>query len=376
MQAIDLGFVAVAEANSHLRPRIGNPDEIRSNRMNETLESFKFRAEKPEGGNMEAVDGAVVTVLNEEAVAGAVFGNKGGINILVTYEAFGAKIFGEARQEVIFAQHLKESGQGPHWLSVPLVMASHAWENGKNEQSHQDPSMAEAMFGEMADISRVMFPPDYNTSAVVINELYQTQGQIWTIVASKRNNHDIFTEEEARKLYRDGGIRLPWFEHKADEAKLSLIAIGAYQLIDVVKAAKRLKEADIPVSVACLLEPGKFRRARSAMERDHMASKEVQAAILPSSVEHVGFVVHTRPEILVGALHHWFGKRSVTQFGFLNHGGTLDADGLMYVNHSSWAHILRDAATSLGFDEGRVLHEDERAALDGKRSPDGVIRGK
>lgn len=107
-----------------------------------------------------------------------------------------------------------------------------------------------------------------------------------------------------------------------------------------------------------------------------MASKEVQVDILPPSIQHVGFVVHTRPEILVGALHHWFGQRSVGQFGFLNHGGTLDADGLMYVNHSSWAHILRDAARSLGFDEGLVLHDDEREALDGKRSPDGVIRGK
>jgi phosphoketolase len=131
MDAIDNEFVNMVRANPHLRARVGNPDEIRSNRMNKTLELLKFRSDNPEGGNLESISGGVITALNEEAVAGVIFGNKGGINISVTYEAFGAKMFGEARQEVIFAQHLKESGQAAGWLAVPIVLASHAWENGK-----------------------------------------------------------------------------------------------------------------------------------------------------------------------------------------------------------------------------------------------------
>lgn len=374
MEAIDLGFINIVEANPNLRPRVGNPDEMRSNKMSETLESLKFRAESPEGGNTEAISGKVITVLNEEAIAGAAFGNKGGINIIVTYEAFGTKLFGEARQEVIFSQHLKESGQGPHWLSVPIVLASHAWENGKNEQSHQDPSMAESMYGEMADISRVFFPSDFNSASAVITETYKTHGQVWTIVCSKRNTPNLFTPEEAQRLCDDGGLRISWAEHKAEHAKLLLVAAGSYQLQEILKAAARLKKADIPYAITYLLEPGKFRNPRSAAEKEFMSSDEIRKHLMPQSIEHVQLAVHTRPEIIAGSLTGWIGKRSISQFGFFNHGGTLDADGLLFINKSSWVHLLRDAAHHLGVDEGTLLSSEEREVLDGHRSPDGVLR--
>ncbi|MGH6689545.1 MAG: xylulose 5-phosphate 3-epimerase, partial [Gammaproteobacteria bacterium] len=94
MRAVDDGFLATVRANPGLRPRVGNPDEMRSNRMQRTLDALKFRVTAPEPGIPEAVDGAVITALNEEAVVSAALANKGGINIAVTYEAFGAKMHG------------------------------------------------------------------------------------------------------------------------------------------------------------------------------------------------------------------------------------------------------------------------------------------
>jgi phosphoketolase len=185
MRAIDDVFVGVVEANPQLRPRVGNPDEMRSNRLTRTLERLKFRVTDPEPGMPEAIDGAVITALNEEAVASAALANNGGINLIATYEAFGAKMQGVVRQEVIFANHLREAGRPPRWLSIPLVLTSHTWENAKNEQSHQDPVMAEAMLGEVAPGSRVLFPADYNSAACTIAAVYETQGQIWTLVVPK-----------------------------------------------------------------------------------------------------------------------------------------------------------------------------------------------
>ncbi|MFW6126013.1 MAG: xylulose 5-phosphate 3-epimerase, partial [Chloroflexota bacterium] len=186
MYAIDDMFLAIVRANPHLRVRVGNPDEMRSNRLQGTLDALKFRVTDPEPGIPESVHGTVITALNESAVASAALGNKGGINLIATYEAFGAKMQGVVRQEIIFAHHCREwTGSEPGWLSVPLVLTSHTWENAKNEQSHQDPSMAEAMLGEVSQVSRVIFVADYNTAAVVMRELYQTHGQIWTLVVSK-----------------------------------------------------------------------------------------------------------------------------------------------------------------------------------------------
>jgi phosphoketolase len=167
MTAIDRMFVALLAANPGLRPRVGNPDEMLSNRLVSTLGRLKFRVTDPEPAVPESTDGAVITALNEEAVVSAALANKGGINLVHTYEAFGSKMHGAVRQEIIFANHCLEAGQPQQWLSMPLILTSHTWENGKNEQSHQDSSMAEAMLGDLSHVSRVLFPPDFNSAAAV-----------------------------------------------------------------------------------------------------------------------------------------------------------------------------------------------------------------
>src|SRR3989304_2531413 len=205
LYAVNALFLATVQANPHLRPRVGNPDEMRSNRMIQTLENLKFLVTDPEPGIPEDTHGSVITALNEEAVASAALGNKGGINFIHTYEAFGAKMYGVVRQEIIFTDHCNEVGRRQGGLSLPLVLTSPTWENAKNERSHQDPSMAEAMLSEPSDVSRVLFVPDYNTAAVVMQGVYQTQGQIWTLVVPKIEAvANLFLPEEAARLLEQG----------------------------------------------------------------------------------------------------------------------------------------------------------------------------
>ncbi|MBM3303221.1 MAG: xylulose 5-phosphate 3-epimerase, partial [Deltaproteobacteria bacterium] len=285
MFAVDAMFLATIQANLHLRPRIGNPDEMRSNRLIQTLENLKFRVTDPEPGIPEDIQGAVITALNEEAVASAALANKGGINLIHTYEAFGTKMHGVVRQEIIFADHCNEAGRKQGWLSIPLILTSHTWENAKNERSHQDPSMAEAMLGEPSDVSRVLFVPDYNTASVVMHHLYQTYGQIWTLVIPKIDViPDLFTPDEATHLLESGALRLDWACHDPSRQRVILTAIGAYQLEEVLKASARLKERNVPHSVIYMLEPGRFRIARSDREGAHMTSAQFQAGLYPNSV--------------------------------------------------------------------------------------------
>ena len=136
--------------------------------MGATLDRLRHRVNIPEPGVAEAVDGAVITALNEEAVAGAALANKGGLNLIVSYEAFAMKMLGGLRQEIVFARRQREIGQEPGWISVPLVVTSHTWENSKNEQSHQDPTIGEALLGEMSDTARVLFPVDANSAMAAL----------------------------------------------------------------------------------------------------------------------------------------------------------------------------------------------------------------
>ena len=374
MAAVDEVFTALVHANPHLRPRVGNPDEMRSNRLLKTLELLKFRVTDPEPGIPESIQGAVITALNEEAVASAALANKGGINLIHTYEAFGTKMHGAIRQEIIFANHCTEAGRPQRWLSIPLILTSHTWENGKNEQSHQDPSMAEAMLGELSHISRVLFPADFNSAAVVMEQVYRTQGQIWTLVVPKADViPDLFTAAEARQLVTDGGMRLDWASYEPDRARIILTAVGAYQLGEILAAARRLRESKVPHVVVYLLEPGRFRHPRHEGERAHQASPALVERLFPSAIHPRLFLTHTRPETILGVVGPLHTGPRTRGLGYINQGGTLNTPGMLFVNHCSWAHSVAEAARLVNVPRERVLSEKEIAALEGRLSPHGVI---
>lgn len=386
MDAIDEGFLRAVQANPRLRPRYGNPDEARSNRMLKTVEALKFRVTDPEAGVPEAVEGAIITALNESAVACAALGNKGGINIIVTYEAFGSKMHGVMRQEIIFADHCNGAGRPQRWLSVPLVLTSHTWENGKNELSHQDPSMAGLMMEELAPVSRVLFPADYNTAASVIHGVYQTQGQFWTLVVPKQTSiPDLFTPVEANQLLQDGALRLPWAEHQPYDAKVALVAIGAYQLLEALKAGARLRERGLAYTITYIQEPGRFREPRSPEEQAQRAPEEARRMAVPEWANAVVVWTHTRPNVMLGALRPLLEGMGETDLvldgrprragilGFINQGGTLETPGMLWVNRCSWVHGVAEAARLLDMPREALLTPAEMQALAGRESPQGVV---
>jgi len=369
MESVDEQFVETCLANPHLRPRVGNPDEMRSNKMERTLDSLKHRVTAPEPGIAEDLHGKVITALNEEAVACAALGNKGGINLIATYEAFGTKMHGAVRQEIIFADHCNKHGRPQRWLSVPLILTSHTYENGKNEQSHQDPSMCEALMGEPAGVSRVVFPADANSAAAVIEAVFETQGQIWTVVVPKRDLTTYFDGEQARRLVREAA-----FVVRADKKPmLVLTAIGGYQFAEVVRASGRLVEKGVPHSVVCMLEPRRFAEPRSAEEFGCCLTAKERKRFYPDSAQARLFVTHTRSGRIQGLLQSIDTGPGTLALGYRNEGGTLNEAGMLFVNHQSWAHVVDAAAKLLKLRRQGVLTKDEIAVLDGKASPHGVV---
>ena len=374
MRGVDEIFAAILEKNSHLRARVGNPDEMKSNRLLKTLELLKFRVTDPEPGIPESVLGGVITALNEEAVASAAFANKAGINLIHTYEAFGTKMLGAARQEIIFSNHCMEAGREQGWLSIPIVLTSHTWENGKNEQSHQDPSMCEAMMTEPFNVSRVVFPPDYNSAMASIERLYQSHGQIWTLVVPKADVvPELFSESQAKALVNDGASVIDWASHKAQRAQLGLYVTGSYQLIEALRAGARLKERDIPFQLSYIYEPARFRSPSSVAERKQRVEAKVSEQIFPSTIDKRLFLSHTHPSAILGALSDYHTGSTTKALGFINQGGTLNTAAMLFVNRASWCHILLEACGLLGLDDLELLSEEELEALAGQRSPHGIV---
>jgi phosphoketolase len=366
MDALDAWFVDFIADNPGLRVRVGNPDELRSNRMGRTVDRLKHRVNRPEAGVSEAVDGAVITALNEEAVCGAALGNKGGLNLIVSYEAFAVKMLGALRQEIIFARRQKEVGVAPGWISIPLIATSHTWENAKNEQSHQDPTLAEALLGEMSDTARVFFPIDANSAAAALAAVYGTRGQVACLVTPKRPL-PVRLDGPAAEAF----VSRAW-AHLAGEpttADVQIVAVGAYQAQEALRAARRLNERGLAACVTAVSEPGRLRAPRDGLEAAIAIKDAELAAAFPPSLPRV-LVTHTRPEPMLGLLRRIDpGPERMVALGYISRGGTLDVSGMLFANRCTWAHIV-EAAVRVGPAQTTVaLDPPEAAAVAGRAHP-------
>lgn len=366
MSALDRFFVDLVQANPQLRPRVGNPDELASNRLGGVLKALKHRVTAPES-ELEALDGAIITALNEEAVVSACLANQGGLNLVASYEAFCVKMLGAVRQRIIFARQQKEVGRPAGWLGWPLVATSHTWENGKNQQSHQDTTFCEALLGEMSDMVRVLFPADHNTVLALLPGIYQARGQLACMVIAKRERPAVFSREQAEQLAQDGAIVLA---EQQGEQPLLLIASGSYQLAEMQRAAARLSAAGCAWRLIYLQEPGRFRAPRDRWEQAALAPREVSERLFPASCPYRVLLTHMRPEVARG--HLWpilgDGPRNAV-LGYRNRGGTLDEAGMLFANSASWAHVLQAVGGLLNRPLGDFLAADEAAAVQGRGDP-------
>jgi len=210
---------------------------------------------------------------------------------------------------------------------------------------------------------------------MVMRGLYQTHGQIWTLVIPKIDvTPDLFTVDEGSRLLEQGALRLDWTCYEPERQQVALTAIGAYQLEEVIKASERLRERQAPHSVVYMLEPGRFRRSRSNGESAHIAASRLREDLYPEFAKARVFVTHTRPEVVIGTLQSLnTGNDRTGALGYINHGGILNVPGMLFVNRCAWAHILEETARALSTSRGALLTAPELAALDGKVCPEGVI---
>ncbi len=315
----------------------------------------------------EAVDGRVITALNEEAVVSACLANQGGLNLVASYEAFCVKMLGAVRQSLLFARQQKEVGRPAGWLGWPIIATSHTWENGKNQQSHQDTTFCEALLGEMNDMVRVLFPADYNSALALLPTIYRARGTLACMVMPKRDRPALFDQAQAERLAKDGAILI---EETKGFQPLLLIANGSYQLAEMQRAAARLREADVAYRLVYLQEPGRFRAPRDRWEIDALAADGVAERLFPERMPLRVLLTHMRPEVVRG--HLWpilpdAQRNSV--LGYRNRGGTLDEAGMQFANRASWANVLAACARLLDVPRTALLKPDEAAAVAGKGDP-------
>jgi phosphoketolase len=276
------------------------------------------------------------------------------------------KMLGGLRQEITFARRQSEIGRPPGWLGVPLIATSHTWENAKNEQSHQDPTLPEALLGEMSDTARVYFPIDSNSAVAALRAVYRAHGQIACLVTPKRVVPHFLSGAQAERALADGAVAIAGDGRKAE---VQIVAIGAYQTQEALRAFQRLRERGLAARVTVILEPGRFRIPRDDIEHNYVVGNEALEALFPSKSPRV-ILAHTRPEPMLGILRRLDGGPARTRaLGYINRGGTLDVFGMLFANRCTWGHAVDAACLLLGADRAAFLSDEEIAAIDDHGDP-------
>jgi phosphoketolase len=252
-------------------------------------------------------------------------------------------------------------------LGWPLVATSHTWENGKNQQSHQDTTFCEALLGEMSDMVRVLLPADHNTVMALLPSIYQARGELACMVIAKREQPCVFTREQAEQLARDGALVVA---EQPGEQPVLLIASGSYQLSEMRRAAARLSEVGVAWRLLYLQEPGRFRVPRDRWEQAVVADASLIEALFPAAMTRRVLLTHMRPEVARGHLWPILGDATQSRaLGYRNRGGTLDEAGMLFANQASWAHVLAAVAEVLGQPLTLLLNAEEAAAVQGCGDP-------
>jgi phosphoketolase len=278
-------------------------------------------------------------------------------------------MLGAVRQEVIFARHQKEVGRPAQWLGFPLIATSHTWENGKNEQSHQDTTFCESLLGEMHDVMRVLFPADYNSTLALLPSVYQSRGQLSCMVIAKGECPVWMSPQQAHQLADQGAIVVS--EHQGQGEPVMLIATGAYQLGEMLRAAQRLSDHDQTWRLVYLQEPGRFTAPRDGHEAACSASPEEIEALFPAAITRRVMLTHMRPEVMRGHLSGLLPAPTRSRvLGYINQGGTFDQAGMLFANRCTWAHVLTAVAqTAADTDTRQWMDEQEWAAVEGSGPP-------
>jgi xylulose-5-phosphate/fructose-6-phosphate phosphoketolase len=354
--------------------RLFSPDETTSNRLGAVFEVTDRCSMLPVLPGDESIgpDGRVMEVLSEHLCEGWLEGYTltGRHGLFATYEAFAMV---SASMVVQHAKWLQLAATEPGRSPVPslnVLLTSTTWRNDHNGFSHQGPGLIDTVAPLSADVTRIWFPPDANSTLVVAEECLRSRGRVNLVVVDKQLHLQYLDLDAARTLVSAGGAVWEWAgtedpdRSRADRPDVVLAAAGDVPTMEVLAAARLLRQ-HVPhlrlrvvnvVDLMGLMPPG---------EHPAAFSPERFRDLFTDSVDVV-FAFHGHPRAIHPLVH---GRPDIDRFhvrGFTEHGTTTTPFDMVVLNRMSRYDLALEALRrSRRIPEGgdtlaRLCHEQLR----------------
>ena len=223
--------------------RLMSPDETYSNKLDEVFKTTKRAFVWPikEWDKDISSDGRVIEMLSEHTLQGLAQGYilTGRHAIFATYEAFVEVVSSMADQYEKFLKIAGETSWRGDVSSFNYILTSSGWRQEHNGFSHQNPKFISGMLQKTSCLSKVYFPPDGNSTLVVLKECLKSKNGINIIVAGKTVEPRWLTIEQAEEEIKNG---LMIWEFASDKNPDIIFAgIGDYLTKEALAAINCLK---------------------------------------------------------------------------------------------------------------------------------------
>lgn len=349
--------------------RIFGPDETASNGLGAVYEATnkQWEGEITPDDEFTAQDGRVMEVLSEHQCEGWLEGYllTGRHGLFNTYEAFVAIV------NSMFNQHAK-------WLNVtsripwrkPIaslnyLISSHAWRQGHNGFTHQDPGFLDHVLMKKAEIIRVYLPPDANTLLAVMDRSLKSMHKINIVVAGKHPMPQWFSIQEAAQLCKKGVAKLAWASSdKEGEPDAVIACAGDVPTLEALAAVSILRE-HLPelklrvVNVTDLMALRPRRNHPHGLEDDEFVSLFTDDVPVTFAFHGYSSLIHRLAYARPGH-HHWH------IYGYMEEGTTTTPFDMTVLNNMSRYHLVQYVINSLpkkGENEKKLLQlMDEKLA--------------
>lgn len=188
--------------------RLMSPDETYSNKLDAVFSetSRAFVLSKELWDKDLSPDGRVMEMLSEHSLQGLMQGYvlTGRHAVFASYEAFIQIVGSMADQYLKFLKGASEVSWRGEIPSLNYILTSSGWRQEHNGFSHQNPGFISSMLQKPGCFVKVYFPPDGNSTLVVLKHCLESRSSINIIVAGKTQEPRWLTPTLAEKEFATG----------------------------------------------------------------------------------------------------------------------------------------------------------------------------
>ncbi len=320
--------------------RFMSPDETYSNKLNAIFEAESRGWVWPiEPWDKDlSRDGRVMEMLSEQNLQGLTQGYvlTGRHAIFASYEAFIQVVASMMDQYAKFIKHVADYPWRKDFPSLNYILTSSGWRQDHNGFSHQNPGFIDDVLQRHGDFVDVYFPPDGNTTLVVLERILASTRKINVMAAGKTLEPRWLTPELAKQQIEKGVMT--WDFASDPEPDVVLVGSGDYPTKETL-AALSLAKQEWPsakfrfINVSSLTSKG-FGTSHETMSR-------IEFNRLFTTDKPVICNFHGYPETLKAILFNYIKDNSRFDVrGYVECGSTTTPFDMHVRNRTSRYHIV------------------------------------